>query len=97
MLRSMRAQLTLWYTGVLALVLVLFSLATYAYLVRAAQQRTDSSLAETANSFISTFTTEANDENLSADDAAKETADEKLKIILRTGGAAGAINLTSTG
>jgi two-component system OmpR family sensor kinase len=74
MFRSMRSQLTLWYTGVLALVLVLFSLATYAYLVRAAQQRTDSSLAETANSFISTFTTEANDEDISADDAAKETA-----------------------
>ncbi|HXM34652.1 MAG TPA: ATP-binding protein, partial [Pyrinomonadaceae bacterium] len=56
------------------LVLLLFSLATYAYLVRAAQQRTDSSLAETANSFISTLTTEANDENVSAVDAAKETA-----------------------
>jgi heavy metal sensor kinase len=70
----MRSQLTLWYTGVLALVLIVFSLATYAYLTRAAQQRTDSSLAETANSFISTLTTEANDENLSADDAAKETA-----------------------
>ncbi|MDQ2855663.1 MAG: ATP-binding protein, partial [Acidobacteriota bacterium] len=74
MFSSMRSQLTLWYTGVLALVLVLFSLATYAYLVRAAEQRTDSSLLETANSFISTFTTEANDEDVSADNAAKETA-----------------------
>jgi two-component system, OmpR family, sensor kinase len=74
MLRSMRAQLTLWYTGVLALVLILFSLVTYAYLVRAAQQRTDSSLAEAANSFISSVATEANDEGLSADDAAKEAA-----------------------
>lgn len=73
MFTSMRAKLTLWYTGVLALVLVLFSLATYGYLARAAQQRTDNSLAETANSFISTLTTEANDENLSVDDAAKET------------------------
>ena len=36
MFRSMRARLTLWYTGVLALVLILFSLVTYAYLVRAA-------------------------------------------------------------
>ena len=74
MFRSMRAQLTLWYTGVLALVLLLFSLVTYAYLARAAEQRTDTSLAETANSFISTVTTEANDEELSADDAVKETA-----------------------
>lgn len=75
MFRSMRARLTLWYTGVLALVLILFSLASYAYLVRAAQRRTDNSLAEAANSFISTLSTEANDEDLSADDAAKESAD----------------------
>jgi heavy metal sensor kinase len=68
----MRAQLTLWYTGVLALALVLFSLVTYAYLVRAAQLRTDLSLADAANSVISTINTEANDEGLSADDAAKE-------------------------
>jgi heavy metal sensor kinase len=68
----MRAQLTLWYTGVLALALVLFSLVTYIYLVRAAQQRTDHSLGEAANSVISTVNTEANDEGLSADDAAKE-------------------------
>lgn len=70
----MRARLTLWYTGVLALVLLLFSLVTYAYLVRAAQQRTDNSLGEAANSFISIISTEANDEDLSADDAAKESA-----------------------
>jgi two-component system OmpR family sensor kinase len=72
MFRSMRARLTLWYTGVLALALVLFSLVTYVYLVRAAQQRTDYSLEEAANSVISTVNTEANDEGLSADDAAKE-------------------------
>ena len=58
----MRARLTLWYTGVLALILILFSLATYTYLVRAAQLRTDNSLAETANSFISTLSTEANED-----------------------------------
>ena len=74
MLRSMRAKLTLWYTGVLALILVLFSIATYSYLLRAAEGRTDSSLAETANSFISSVTIEANDEGLSADDAASEAA-----------------------
>jgi heavy metal sensor kinase len=68
----MRARLTLWYTGVLALVLVLFSVVTYMYLVRAAQRRTDYSLEEAANTVISTVNTEANDEGLSADDAAKE-------------------------
>ena len=35
----MRAQLTLWYTGVLALVLIVFALVTYAYLARAARER----------------------------------------------------------
>jgi two-component system OmpR family sensor kinase len=68
----MRARLTLWYTGVMALTLVLFSLLAYTYLGRAAQQRTDYSLAEAANSVISTINTEANDEGLSADDAVKE-------------------------
>lgn len=72
MFKSMRSQLTLWYTGALALVLIVFSVATYAYLARAARQRTDSSLAETANSFISSFTTEANEPDVSGDDAAKE-------------------------
>lgn len=70
----MRARLTLWYTGVLALVLIFFSLVTYVYLVRAAHQRSDSSLAEAANSFISTLTTEANDEDVAAPDAAREAA-----------------------
>jgi heavy metal sensor kinase len=68
----MRARLTLWYTGVLALALVVVSLVTYIYLVSAAQQRTDYSLAEAANSVISSVNTEANDEGLLADDAAKE-------------------------
>ena len=49
MLNSLRAQLTLWYTGVLALVLVSFAGATYAYLAHQAQQRTDDSLTDTTN------------------------------------------------
>ena len=62
MFSSMRAQLTLWYTGVLALVLVVFAFATYAYLARAARERTDQSLEDSANSFISNFTAELSDE-----------------------------------
>lgn len=73
MFNSLRVQLTLWYTGVLALVLVIFAVATYAYLGRQARQRTDDSLADTANSFISSFITESTDENQSSDDAALET------------------------
>jgi two-component system, OmpR family, sensor kinase len=74
MFDSMRAQLTLWYTGVLALVLVIFAVATYAYLARAARNRTDQSLADTANSFVSSFTAETEDEDQSGDEAAIEVA-----------------------
>ncbi len=72
MFNSMRAQLTLWYTGVLALVLVVFAFVTYSYLARAARERTDQSLADTANSLISNFTAEASDEDQSEADAAAE-------------------------
>ena len=80
MFSSMRAQLTLWYTGVLALVLVVFAFATYAYLARAARERTDQSLEDSANSFISNFTAELSDEGASGDDAAAEvTRDFQFK------------------
>jgi heavy metal sensor kinase len=68
----MRAQLTLWYTGVLALVLVVFAFITYSYLARAARERTDQSLADTANSLISNFNAESNDEDQTDTDAALE-------------------------
>ncbi|MEA2173591.1 MAG: hypothetical protein QOD00_1183 [Blastocatellia bacterium] len=80
MFDSMRAQLTLWYTGVLALVLLIFAFATYTYLARAARARTDQSLADTANSLISNFGAESNDEDLSSENAAKEvTRDFQFK------------------
>ncbi len=68
----MRARLTFWYTGVLAVVLLIFAVSTYSYLARAARQRTDDSLFDTATSFISNFTAEMGDENLAAEDAVKE-------------------------
>jgi two-component system OmpR family sensor kinase len=71
MFDSMRSRLTIWYTGVLALVLVIFAVAAYAYLARAAQKRTDRSLADTASSLISNFAAEY-DEDQSGDDAAAE-------------------------
>jgi heavy metal sensor kinase len=71
---SMRTRLTLWYTSVLALVLLLFAVSTYSYLARAARQRTDDSLSDTATSFVSSFDSELADENQVADDTAKEAA-----------------------
>ena len=74
MFNSMRAQLTLWYTGVLALVLIVFALVTYTYLARAARERTDQSLEDSANSLISNFIAELSDEGETVEAAAAEVA-----------------------
>ena len=68
----MRTRLTLWYTSVLALVLLIFAVSTYSYLARAARQRTDDTLSDTATSFASYFDSELADENQVADNAANE-------------------------
>lgn len=69
----MRVQLSLWYTGVLALVLIIFALIAYSYLARSIRQRTDEALSDTANSFISTLASELNDENQTAQESVNET------------------------
>ncbi|MBA2340823.1 MAG: sensor histidine kinase, partial [Pyrinomonadaceae bacterium] len=53
MFDSVRARLTLWYTGVLALVLVAFAVTSYFFLDHTLDQRTDNSLAEMARAFVS--------------------------------------------
>jgi heavy metal sensor kinase len=69
----MRSRLTFWYTGVLALVLIIFAVAAYAYLARAVRERTDQSLADTANSLASNFAAEF-EEDQTGDNAAQEVA-----------------------
>lgn len=77
MLNSIRARLTLWYTGVLALVLIVFASLAYTYLARATRQRTDESLNETANAFIASLSGEQTDDgNRDGDEAAIEAARE---------------------
>jgi heavy metal sensor kinase len=68
----MRARLTIWYTGVLALVLITFAFVTYTYLARAARERTDQSLADTTASLVSNFVAESNDEEQPGEDDAAE-------------------------
>lgn len=48
MFDSVRARLTFWYSGVLAITLIALSLVTYAVLARTTSQRTNASLAELA-------------------------------------------------
>jgi two-component system OmpR family sensor kinase len=49
---SVRVRLTLWYTAILALVLVTFSTISYALLAQASRSATDSSLADTSHEVV---------------------------------------------
>ena len=55
MFHSVRARLTLWYTGILAVILVAFSGITYVFLSREIRASTDSLLAGTAHEFTAAF------------------------------------------
>jgi heavy metal sensor kinase len=72
MFESVRVRLTLWYTGVLALVLVILALATYFILRQDAARRADSSLSELADAFLTTLQAEMKD--ASGPDALKRAA-----------------------
>lgn len=51
MFNSVRMRLTAWYSGVLALVLLLFAVSTYLFLSYAIERQTDESLQEVLNGF----------------------------------------------
>src|SRR5258706_13537152 len=55
MFPSVRARLTLWYTAILALVLILFSAVSYVLLARAIRAENDASLENTAHEFAAAF------------------------------------------
>jgi two-component system OmpR family sensor kinase len=61
MLDTLRARLTLWYSVILAIFLLLFGLTSYLLFSRAADRRTDADLTELANSYLVTFQDEIND------------------------------------
>jgi two-component system, OmpR family, sensor kinase len=63
MLDSVRVRLTLWYTAVLAVVLVALSLITYFIFWQSTVQRTDANLAELSNAFLTTLDAEIKDQN----------------------------------
>ena len=54
----MRAKLTLWYTGILALVLIAFAAATYIYFVRASAQKTDDALIDSSDLVVASLKSE---------------------------------------
>ncbi len=58
MLDSVRTRLTLWYTAVMACVLVILAIATYFVLRQNSIRRTDISVVELADSFLATVNAE---------------------------------------
>jgi heavy metal sensor kinase len=62
MLDSIRTRLTLWYTGVLALVLVVLSVITYFVFLRSVGRRTDANLNELSETFLVTLRAELEDQ-----------------------------------
>ena len=62
MLDSIRMRLTLWYTGVLALVIVVLCGVAYFIFWRSAVRRTDLNLVELSNSFLVTLRAELEDQ-----------------------------------
>src|ERR1700716_4343914 len=87
MFSSVRARLTLWYTGVLALVLISFALAGYFFLSYTLNRRTDDAVGEVANAFAATLANdeadshqgEANAASAARGEDAKSSAEEAIK------------------
>jgi heavy metal sensor kinase len=87
MFSSVRARLTLWYTGVLALVLISSALAGYFFLSFTLNRRTDDALGEMANVFAATLASdeadshrgEANAADAARGEDAKSSPDEAVK------------------
>lgn len=62
MFSSVRVRLTIWYTAVLTLVLLIFAVSTYLIVEKDAIRRTDSAAAEQAGSFLKTVQAEVEDD-----------------------------------
>ncbi len=63
MLDSVRVRLTLWYTAVLTLVLIVLALITYFIFWRSTVQRTDVNLSELSEAFLTTLDAEMKDQS----------------------------------
>src|SRR6266478_6312232 len=75
-LQSMRAKLTLWYTGILALVLITFAAATYIYLVRASAQKTDDALMDSSDLVVASLKAELNEGKERGAQTVREVVDD---------------------
>ncbi len=76
MLDSVRVRLTVWYSVVLGIVLVLLAVFTYLTYQRNILQRTDANLSELADAFATTFASELPDQT--GEQPVKEAARESM-------------------
>lgn len=76
MVDSVRVRLTLWYSIVLGIALVLLAVVTYFIYQRNVMQRTDANLAELAEAFATTFESELPD--FAGMDSVKDAARESM-------------------
>jgi two-component system OmpR family sensor kinase len=74
MLQSMRARLTLWYTGILAFVLITFAAATYIFFVRANTQRTDAALLDSSRLVVAALESELSEGTENGPQTVREVA-----------------------
>src|SRR6266478_5812137 len=75
-MHSMRARLTLWYTGILALVLIAFAAATYIYFVRASAQRTDDALIDSSELVVASLRSELGEATERGSQTVREVVNE---------------------
>ncbi|MDQ3253676.1 MAG: hypothetical protein M3R15_07175, partial [Acidobacteriota bacterium] len=71
MLDSVRIRLTLWYVGVLALVLLAFSVGVYALLARSLNERLDNGLRDSLEAMATSLTRELTEGLAEAEEMAK--------------------------
>lgn len=63
MFNSIRTQLALWFTGVMALVLIIFAVSAYWFLNKTLHSQTDRTLSELSNTFSDLVESEIKDKN----------------------------------
>ncbi len=88
LLRSVRTQIALWHTGVLALVLAAFTIFTWAFLQRLTQERVDQSLVEAVRSFHQAVLSESrrgSPAEVAAQDAARAFKFSGRRVLLYGG------------
>jgi heavy metal sensor kinase len=78
MLDSVRVRLTVWYSAVLAVVLILVCVTTYLIVQKTSMQRTDGDLAVLADSFLVTFNAELQDAGSTQDSPVFAAAQQSM-------------------